>query len=116
MFKTFLFDQTIWKKHTKILNILGSKSLFLHFIYLIFRSGSDSGLVTLNKRTIALDLTILELIARGRYGEVHRAHYRGSEVAVKMFYTTEEESWKNERDIYQTQMLNHENILRELIY
>uniref|UniRef100_A0A1I8EXC3 receptor protein serine/threonine kinase n=1 Tax=Wuchereria bancrofti TaxID=6293 RepID=A0A1I8EXC3_WUCBA len=28
------------------------------------------------------------------------------------FYTTEEDSWKNEKEIYQTQMLNHENILQ----
>ncbi|CAD5226062.1 unnamed protein product [Bursaphelenchus xylophilus] len=75
-------------------------------------SGSGSGLVTLNQRTIALNLTMLELVARGRYGEVRRAIYRDSIVAVKTFYTTEEESWKNERDIYQTQMLNHENILQ----
>ncbi|CAD5218654.1 unnamed protein product [Bursaphelenchus okinawaensis] len=75
-------------------------------------SGSGSGLVTLNQRTIALNLTMLELVARGRYGEVRRAIYRDTIVAVKTFYTTEEESWKNERDVYQTQMLNHENILQ----
>uniref|UniRef100_A0A1I7X890 receptor protein serine/threonine kinase n=1 Tax=Heterorhabditis bacteriophora TaxID=37862 RepID=A0A1I7X890_HETBA len=46
------------------------------------------------------------------YGEVRKAKYRGSYVAVKTFYTTDEESWKNERDIYQTHMLNHENILQ----
>lgn len=57
---------------------------------------------------------MLELVARGRYGEVRRAIYRGSQVAVKLFYTTEEDSWKNERDIYETQMLNHDNILRKL--
>lgn len=86
---------------------------------MLFRSGSgcsDSGLVTLNQRTIALNLTMLELVARGRYGEVRRALYRGSQVAVKLFYTTEEESWKNERDVYMTQMLNHENILREFLW
>jgi serine/threonine protein kinase len=69
--------------------------------------------MTLNQRTIAMDLTMLEAVARGRYGEVQKALYRGSVVAVKTFYTTEEDSWRNERDIYQTQMLNHENILRK---
>lgn len=71
-----------------------------------------------------------------RYGEVRLARFRGSLVAVKVsrgsascghqvfyvvilgflqtFYTTEEDSWNNEREIYETQMLNHENILREL--
>uniref|UniRef100_A0A914C5J5 Serine/threonine-protein kinase receptor n=1 Tax=Acrobeloides nanus TaxID=290746 RepID=A0A914C5J5_9BILA len=75
-------------------------------------SGSGSGGASLTQRTIALDLKILGLVAKGRYGEVHKAEYRGSYVAVKTFYTTEEESWKNERDIYQTQMLNHANILQ----
>lgn len=49
-------------------------------------SGSGSGLVTLNQRTIALNLTMLDLVARGRYGEVRRAIYRGSIVAVKVKY------------------------------
>ncbi|KIH44324.1 hypothetical protein ANCDUO_25650 [Ancylostoma duodenale] len=31
---------------------------------------------------------------------------------IQTFYTTEEDSWKNEREIYETQMLNHENILQ----
>ncbi|KAI1732859.1 protein kinase domain-containing protein [Ditylenchus destructor] len=77
-----------------------------------YTSGSGSGALTLNERSIALDLTMLETVARGRYGEVCKALYRGSIVAVKTFYTTEEDSWKNERDIYQTQMLNHENVLQ----
>ncbi|KAL3102096.1 hypothetical protein niasHS_003505 [Heterodera schachtii] len=68
--------------------------------------------VTLVQRSIALDLQLMEVFARGRYGELRKAFYRGTVVAVKIFYTTEEESWQNERDIYQCQMLNHENILQ----
>ncbi|KAK0399901.1 hypothetical protein QR680_003266 [Steinernema hermaphroditum] len=76
-------------------------------------SGSGSGAAVLNNRTIAMMLELdKEVVGKGRYGEVRRAMFRGSKVAVKTFYTTEEESWRNEREIYQTQMLNHENILQ----
>ncbi|VDM47999.1 unnamed protein product [Toxocara canis] len=76
-------------------------------------SGSGSGLASLNQRTVAQDLEIISVIGKGRYGEVKKALYKGDRfVAVKTFYTTEEDSWKNEKEIYQTQMLNHENILQ----
>ncbi|CEF59958.1 Thick veins protein [Strongyloides ratti] len=77
-----------------------------------FTSGSGSLLASLNQRTIALDIRIDKMISKGRYGEVHRATYRGSYVAVKTFYTTVEDSWKNEKEIYLTEMFNHENILQ----
>ena len=76
-----------------------------------FRSGA--GYASLNQRTVAQYLTLLNEVARGRYGCVQQAYYRTRIVAVKTFYTSEEESWKNEKDIYLTQMLNHENILRK---
>ena len=68
----------------------------------------------LNPRTAAQYLTFLSEVARGRYGCVQKALFRTREVAVKTFYTNEEESWRNEKDIYETRMLNHENILRKL--
>ncbi|CAJ0580027.1 unnamed protein product, partial [Mesorhabditis spiculigera] len=74
--------------------------------------GSGSGMSSLNQRTVAKDLNIIKVIDQGRYGKVRKATYRGSFVAVKTFNTTEEDSWKNERDVYQTQMLNHESILQ----
>uniref|UniRef100_A0A0N4Z9K5 receptor protein serine/threonine kinase n=1 Tax=Parastrongyloides trichosuri TaxID=131310 RepID=A0A0N4Z9K5_PARTI len=77
-----------------------------------FTSGSGSLLASLNQRTIALDIRIDKMISKGRYGEVHRATYRGSYVAVKTFYTTVEDSWNNEKEIYLTEMFNHENILQ----
>ncbi|KAK6750407.1 hypothetical protein RB195_002404 [Necator americanus] len=75
-------------------------------------SGSGSGKATMVQRTVANDLIIEKIIGKGRYGEVRIARFRGSLVAVKTFYTTEEDSWNNEREIYETQMLNHENILQ----
>ncbi|PIO74868.1 kinase domain protein [Teladorsagia circumcincta] len=75
-------------------------------------SGSGSGNAAMVQRTVANDLIIEKIIGKGRYGEVRLARFRGSLVAVKTFYTTEEDSWNNEREIYETQMLNHENILQ----
>uniref|UniRef100_A0A0K0DQ29 receptor protein serine/threonine kinase n=1 Tax=Angiostrongylus cantonensis TaxID=6313 RepID=A0A0K0DQ29_ANGCA len=76
------------------------------------RSGSGSGTAAMVQRTVANDLVIEKIIGKGRYGEVRIAKFRGSLVAVKTFYTTEEDSWNNEREVYETQMLNHENILQ----
>jgi len=73
---------------------------------------SGAGYASLNQRTVAQYLTLLNEVARGRYGCVQQAYYRTRLVAVKTFYTSEEESWRNEKDIYLTQMLNHENILQ----
>lgn len=37
--------------------------------------------------------------------------WRGERVAVKVFFTTEEESWFRETEIYQTFLMRHDNIL-----
>lgn len=50
-------------------------------------------------------------IGKGRYGEVWLAKWRGENVAVKVFFTTEEQSWFRETEIYQTVLMRHENIL-----
>jgi bone morphogenetic protein receptor type-1B len=54
---------------------------------------------------------MIKTIGRGRYGEVIRAKWRGEDVAVKVFATTEEASWIREQEVYQTVLLRHENIL-----
>uniref|UniRef100_A0A1I7VIL7 receptor protein serine/threonine kinase n=1 Tax=Loa loa TaxID=7209 RepID=A0A1I7VIL7_LOALO len=90
-------------------------SIFVGIGLLLFwrRDFIGSGFASLNQRTVAQDLEFLSVVGKGRYGEVKKARYRGDRiVAVKTFYTTEEDSWKNEKEIYQTQMLNHENILQ----
>lgn len=46
-----------------------------------------------------------------RYGEVWRAIWHGENVAVKIFFSRDEESWKRETEIYSTVLLRHENIL-----
>lgn len=74
-------------------------------------SGSGSGLPLLIQRTIAKQVSLSECIGRGKYGEVWRAIWHGENVAVKIFFSRDEESWKRETEIYSTILLRHENIL-----
>ncbi|XP_029024085.1 bone morphogenetic protein receptor, type IBb [Betta splendens] len=74
-------------------------------------SGSGSGLPRLVQRTIAKQIQMVKQIGKGRYGEVWMGKWRGERVAVKVFFTTEEESWFRETEIYQTFLMRHENIL-----
>ena len=74
-------------------------------------SGSGSGLPIMVQRTIARQITLHDVIGKGRYGEVWRGTWRGENVAVKIFSSREERSWFREAEIYQTVMLRHENIL-----
>lgn len=63
------------------------------------------------QRTIAKQITLEKSVGKGRYGEVWKAKWRGENVAVKVFFTTEEASWFRETELYQTIMLRHENVL-----
>ncbi|CAO1393595.1 unnamed protein product [Diamesa serratosioi] len=75
-------------------------------------SGSGSaGLPLLVQRSIARQIQLVEVIGKGRFGEVWRGRWRGESVAVKIFSSREECSWFREAEIYQTIMLRHENIL-----
>ncbi|XP_076304565.1 TGF-beta receptor type-1-like isoform X1 [Tachypleus tridentatus] len=74
-------------------------------------SGSGSGLPLLVQRSIARQIQLLEVVGKGRYGEVWRGKWRGEPVAVKIFSSRDEKSWFREVEIYQTVMLRHENIL-----
>lgn len=74
-------------------------------------SGSGSGLPLLVQRTLSKQVTVLNVIGKGRYGGVYRAIWQGEQVAVKIFSSRDEESWKCETEIYSTILLPHENIL-----
>ncbi|XP_001641146.2 activin receptor type-1 [Nematostella vectensis] len=74
-------------------------------------SGSGSGLPLLVQRTVARETQLIESIGKGRYGEVWKGVYQGESVAIKIFSTTDEASWKRETEIYNTVMLRHDNIL-----
>jgi len=67
------------------------------------------------QRTIAKQITLIRSVGKGRYGEVWKGKWRDENVAVKIFFTTEEVSWFRETEIYQTVMLRHENILGKII-
>lgn len=61
--------------------------------------------------TIARQIHLMEIVGKGRFGDVRRGIWRGDSVAVKVFHSLEEASWFREAEIYQTTMLRHENIL-----
>lgn len=74
-------------------------------------SGSGGGLPLLIQRTLSKQVTLLNIIGKGRYGGVWRGIWHGEQVAVKIFSSRDEESWKRETEIYSTILLRHENIL-----
>lgn len=74
-------------------------------------SGSGSGLPFLVQRTVARQISLLECVGKGRYGEVWRGQWQGENVAVKIFSSRDEKSWFRETEIYNTVLLRHENIL-----
>lgn len=66
-------------------------------------SGSGYGMPVLVQRTLAKQIQLRQLVGKGRYGEVWRATYwnGGHEhVAVKIFLSKDEPSWKRETEIY----------------
>ena len=63
-------------------------------------SGSGSGLPLLIQRTMAKQISLVECIGKGRYGEVWRGIWHGENVAVKIFFSRDEASWNRETEIY----------------
>ncbi|KAH9494831.1 Activin receptor type-2A [Bulinus truncatus] len=59
----------------------------------------------------SLNLQLLELKARGRYGSVWKAQLPDQYVAVKIFPLQDKQSWMSEIDIYNLPQMKHENIL-----
>lgn len=69
------------------------------------------GLPLLVQRSIARQIQLLEIIGKGRFGEVWKGRWRGESVAVKIFSSRDEQSWFREVEIYQTVMLRNDSIL-----
>jgi len=74
-------------------------------------TSSGSGFPLLMQRTIANQIKVLHEIGSGRYGTVMLGSWREEYVAVKIFNSTNEDSWQRETEIYQTVLLRHDNIL-----
>ncbi|XP_050552081.1 activin receptor type-1 isoform X2 [Spodoptera frugiperda] len=74
-------------------------------------SGSGSGLPLMVQRTLAKQVSLCECVGKGRYGEVWRGSWYADSVAVKIFFSRDEASWRRETEIYSTVLLRHENIL-----
>ncbi|NWI50090.1 ACVR1 protein, partial [Calyptomena viridis] len=69
------------------------------------------GLPFLVQRTVARQITLVECVGKGRYGEVWRGQWQGENIAVKIFSSRDEKSWFRETELYNTVLLRHENIL-----
>ncbi|CAH2056905.1 unnamed protein product, partial [Iphiclides podalirius] len=74
-------------------------------------SGSGSGLPLMVQRTLAKQVTLIECVGKGRYGEVWRGSWCADSVAVKIFFSRDEASWRRETEVYSTVLLRHDNIL-----
>ncbi|XP_072948029.1 activin receptor type-1 [Epargyreus clarus] len=74
-------------------------------------SGSGSGLPLMVQRTLAKQVTLLDRVGKGRYGEVWRGSWYADTVAVKIFFSRDEASWRRETEVYSTVLLRHDNIL-----
>lgn len=74
-------------------------------------SGSGSGLPLLVQRTFSRQITLLKCIGKGKFGEVHKGTWRSDDVAVKIFSSRDEVSWRRETEIYRSNLIRHENIL-----
>lgn len=72
---------------------------------------SGRGVLQLEERTISREITLSSRIGTGRFGEVYRGIWRDTEVAVKIFRTMDEASFFREVDLFNTNMLRHENIV-----
>lgn len=72
-------------------------------------SGSGSGLPKLVQRTIANQLEMIQIINKGRYGQVWKGKWRDETIAVKVYNNEEYALWQREDEIYQR--LGHENVV-----
>ncbi|XP_055539566.1 TGF-beta receptor type-1 isoform X1 [Wyeomyia smithii] len=91
--------------------ILNGHTTIQDFIEMTTSGSGSAGLPLLVQRSIARQIQLVEVIGKGRFGEVWLGKWRGENVAVKIFSSREECSWFREAEIYQTIMLRHENIL-----
>ena len=94
----------------------------LVFVYLYkyrYNNGikyTTAGSIEKELPNLKLDLTGLkfeELVGQGRYGCVWRGYFKGDVVAVKTFPPEHRQTWKSEKDVFETYLL-HPSILKVL--
>ncbi|XP_053326741.1 bone morphogenetic protein receptor type-2 [Spea bombifrons] len=93
------------------------------FVYRIFGGNRKQGLHSMNMMETATsepsldldNLKLLELIGRGRYGSVYKGSLDERPVAVKVFSFNNRQNFINERSIYRTPMLEHDNIAHFIV-
>lgn len=73
---------------------------FQEYLEQSLTSGSGSGLPLLIQRTLAKQISLVECIGKGRYGEVWQGVWHGEKIAVKIFFSRDEASWRRETEIY----------------
>ncbi|XP_026316506.1 activin receptor type-1 [Hyposmocoma kahamanoa] len=74
-------------------------------------SGSGSGLPLMVQRTLAKQVSLIDCVGKGRYGEVWRGSWYADSVAVKIFFSRDEASWRRETEVFSTVLLRHDNIV-----
>jgi len=65
-------------------------------------------------RRIALEVQLVRVIGRGRFGRVNLGIWNGQEVACKIFDSRDENSWKRETNAYDINGIAHKHILNRI--
>ncbi|XP_075464713.1 bone morphogenetic protein receptor type-2 isoform X2 [Ascaphus truei] len=88
--------------------IFGDRKQGLHSMNMMEAATSEPSLDLDN-------LKLLELIGRGRYGSVYKGSLDERPVAVKVFSFNNRQNFINERSIYRTPLLEHDNIAHFIV-
>ncbi|PAA54332.1 hypothetical protein BOX15_Mlig032325g2, partial [Macrostomum lignano] len=74
-------------------------------------SGSGRGVPFLFDRSVAQQVKLIRQVGQGRYGSVWAGQYMGGRLAVKIFCSRDEASFRRECQMYTSFPLGHESIL-----